>query len=415
MGESLFRPEVIEHRAQRLHGEVVISQSLSTRVVVAGLAAMALVVCLWLALGSFARTETARGSLVTVVPSVKAVAPLAGIVTSLNVAEGAKVRKGQVLAVVTMTRLTEDGGDAVRDNLDALRARMALLNSQVGLEGARLDGERTRLSAMLASAVDDERQLDDQVALQEEVVESSRALFEQIEKVVERGFVSRVEFEHRRQGYLAARQSLGTLAQQRAAARSRAAEARGSLESLKSQSAAQVDQIRSDRLALAQQEAQLRGEQTYVVASSINGRVTALQTALGRATAVGGTLMTVVPESAPLQAEVYAPSRAIGLVRPGQRTRLLYDAFPYQRFGSFGGRIVSVSGTAIDPRENDVPVQAEEMVYRVVVSLDRQSIPAYGSSVALQPGMTFTANIVLERQSFFAWLLTPLRAVINRT
>ena len=35
--------------------------------------------------------------------------------------------------------------------------------------------------------------------------------------------------------------------------------------------------------------------------------------------------------------------------------------------------------------------------------------------LGLQPGMTLKANIVLERQSFLAWLLQPLNAVLKRT
>jgi hypothetical protein len=46
-----------------------------------------------------------------------------------------------------------------------------------------------------------------------------------------------------------------------------------------------------------------------------------------------------------LQAEIYIPSRAIGFVKPGQEVRLLYDAFPYQRFGAYRGRVVAASSS----------------------------------------------------------------------
>ena len=415
MEDPLFRPEVIEHRARRLHGEVVLGQSFSTRAVVLALTAVMIALGLWLALGSFARTETARGALVTVVPSAKVVASVPGVITTLAVAEGAKVEKGDRLAIVTLDRRAEDGGGFAGQGLDALRARMTLTRSQVRLEGARLVGERVRVSAALAAAEMEARQLAGQFALQQELVASNKKLFEQIEQVVERGFMSRLEYERRRQTFLSSQQALGQLEQQRGAALARADQARAELNVLTSQSATQVGELESGRLALEQQAAQLRGEQAYALVASVDGRVTALQTAQGRSVAAGATLMTIVPEGSSLRAEVYAPSRAIGLVRTGQETRLLFDAFPYQRFGSFGGRIAAVSRIAIDPRENETRVESEEPVYRVTVDLDRQSVNAYGSNIALQPGMTLTANIVLERQSFFAWLLTPLRAVLNRT
>jgi membrane fusion protein len=95
--------------------------------------------------------------------------------------------------------------------------------------------------------------------------------------------------------------------------------------------------------------------------------------------------------------------------------RLLYDAFPYQRFGSFTGRIARVSRTAMDPRELNVPLKIEEPVYRIEVTPGAQTVEAYGESLPLQPGMSLTASLILERRSFLDWLLTPLRAVKNRT
>ena len=115
-----------------------------------------------------------------------------------------------------------------------------------------------------------------------------------------------------------------------------------------------------------------------------------------------------------LRAQVYVPSRAIGFVRPGQEVRLLYDAFPYQRFGSFDGRIVAVSRTVIDPRQLAAPLTVQEPVYRVDVAPFGQAVLAYGERQPLQAGMTLTASLVLDHRSFLDWLLTPLNAVMRR-
>ncbi|MEL6487678.1 MAG: secretion protein HlyD [Pseudomonadota bacterium] len=125
-------------------------------------------------------------------------------------------------------------------------------------------------------------------------------------------------------------------------------------------------------------------------------------------------MMVIIPENAELTAELYAPTRAVGFVEPGKETRLLYDAFPYQKFGSFGGQVKSIARIAVDPRETDIPFPFEEPVYRVKVALDRQSVEAFGERAPLQAGMTLQANIVLERQSFLAWILQPLNAVLKR-
>jgi membrane fusion protein len=268
---------------------------------------------------------------------------------------------------------------------------------------------------MIAAAEEQAVSLREQISLQEQVVASNQNMFDQIAKVVERGFVSKVEFERRRQSLINSQQQLAGLRQQLSARLATATEARAQMASLAVESAQGVSEIQSNLQAMMQQQAQLEGEQGYIVTAPISGRITALQTAKGRTANSNLPLMVIVPDKSRLKVELYAPTRAIGFVKPGQETRILFDAFPYQRFGSFGGKVLSVSRIVIDPRENEVPLQLEEPVYRVIVALDKQTVTAFGENISLQPGMTLQANIVLERQSFLSWLLQPLNAVLNRT
>ena len=61
--------------------------------------------------------------------------------------------------------------------------------------------------------------------------------------------------------------------------------------------------------------------------------------------------MTLVPAGARLEARLFGPSRSIGFVRPGQRVLLRYEAYPYQKFGSYEGVVKSVSRTTVGPGE----------------------------------------------------------------
>jgi membrane fusion protein len=124
--------------------------------------------------------------------------------------------------------------------------------------------------------------------------------------------------------------------------------------------------------------------------------------------------MEIVPQRSTLHAEIYAPTRAIGFVKPGLEVRLLYDAFPYEKFGSFGGRVTQVSHAVMDPRQIAAPLNLQEAVYRLEVIPQAQAVEAYGRKEPLQAGMAVTANIILERRSFLSWLLEPLNAVLHR-
>ncbi|MFN7236497.1 MAG: HlyD family efflux transporter periplasmic adaptor subunit, partial [Brevundimonas sp.] len=160
---------------------------------------------------------------------------------------------------------------------------------------------------------------------------------------------------------------------------------------------------------------QTEAQSTYVVTATVAGRIVALPVQRGQTVAPGASLAVVTPQGSTLEAELYAPSRAAGFVREGQEVRLLYQAFPHQKFGTGQGVVTSVSRTVLAPAEIAIPgLQVQEPVFRVRVKLARDSVAAYGETVPLQPGMLLSADVVIDRRSLLEWLLDPLYAAGRR-
>jgi membrane fusion protein len=118
--------------------------------------------------------------------------------------------------------------------------------------------------------------------------------------------------------------------------------------------------------------------------------------------------LEIVPLDSTLQAELFFPTRAFGFVRPGQRVRMLYDAFPYQKFGTYRGSVAKVSRTILTGNDATGPITLKEPAYRVTVALERPDIDAYGLKMPLQSGMLLKADVVLEQRSLMRWLLDPV-------
>ena len=411
---SLFRKEVLGNAEDRLHGEVVFSQPTSVRIFAGVLFVILAIAAIWVTIGTYARVETVPGILVTSKPSAKVMARQPGLVASLAVVEGQRVEKGDPLLVVDTEREAAIGGDVAARSLGALEMRRKLSEAQVAMANSRAAAETTRLSAVISSAQATVASLQEQIAMQKRVVQSNQDIFDRIAQVVERGFVSKIEFERRRQTLLSSQQSLAGLEQRLSTSLAEIDQANAQLSSVRVEAAQGVSRIQEELQSLAAEQARLQGEQSYVINAPISGRVTALSIAEGRQAGVNLPMMVIVPDEAELSAELFAPTRAVGFVEKGKEARLLYDAFPYQRFGSFEGAITSISRTAVDPRDTEIPFPFEEPVYRIKVRLDQQTVEAFGEQTPLQAGMTLQANIILERQNFAAWLLQPLSAVLNR-
>ena len=102
---------------------------------------------------------------------------------------------------------------------------------------------------------------------------------------------------------------------------------------------------------------------------------------------------------------MYVSSRAIGLIEPGQRVRLRYDAFPHEQFGIAGGRVASVADYVLLPGDMPDAFPMREASYKVGIRLDTDHVTAGRDRYALKPGMLLTAEIVLESRSLVDWLL----------
>jgi membrane fusion protein len=233
-------------------------------------------------------------------------------------------------------------------------------------------------------------------------------------QLMARGFLSSEEVRRREEALIAVDQSI-TDAQARATSlaaqiqRAEAARRRLPLDAELTRG-----QLQAQLASVQQRRAQIEAGRGYEIRAQTNGRVTALQVAVGQVLDNARPLMTITPEDPRLIAELYLPSRAVGFVNSGQAVRLLYDAFPYQRFGASAGEVTAVSATVLTPQEVHAAIRLEEPVYRVVANLSRQSVDAYGRSMALQAGMALTADIILEERSLLEWLLEPLFAMRGR-
>jgi membrane fusion protein len=134
-----------------------------------------------------------------------------------------------------------------------------------------------------------------------------------------------------------------------------------------------------------------------------------LQASPGQAADPKRLQLQIVPTNSPLQAELFIPVRAIGFVEVGQDVRILFDAFPYQRFGTYHGRIVKVSQTVLLDSDVVGPIKLKEPAYTATVALDRPDITAHGKKIPLQPDMSLSADIILEKRTLANWILSPLR------
>lgn len=411
----LFREQVTHRRRQRLYGDVILAESRASSLFVALVGALGLALIAWATTATYPRTEKVAGIVVTAEPSAKVFAARSGVIERVYVREGARVRRGQPLLFVGVDVRDARHRGAARDGLLALDRQSESIATQIDAARRASAGEQDRLDQALASSAAERRSLRDQADIQAAIVRSKNEELDRIAPAAERGFISRFELDRRRQSLLGERQRLEQIHQQLVQLDMRRDDLAAQLRRLPVDRQRQSAELDGQLGSLAQQRARAKIDVGYMIVAPIDGRVTALQAAAGRGADPRIPLMAVIPADATFRVRLFAPSKAVGFIRPGQPVRISYDAFPYRQFGTFAGEIASISRTAYGPGEIDTPLRLEEAVYPIGVTIADEVVPAFGRRLPLQSGMTLTANVILERRSFFDWLLQPLNAVRKRT
>lgn len=365
----------------------------------------------FLSIASYARVETVYGS-ITVDKGVSVILPLrAGVIASVPVRDGEVVAAGAELATIRAEEDSSVGPPAAAQIEAAIAREEASLSLQSEATETSAQAQISKLNAQRTGLSAEIDQLQSQLDIQVHLITSAQRDYDRSLAVAERGFVSQRDLDIRRDTLLTRQEGLSQLSQSLEIKRAALAETERSATQVMAQAQAQEASLTAGRAQVAQQAASTAGLRSYAMRAPVAGKVTTLTARVGQPASSQTPLMAIVPSGSKLRAELAVPSAAIGFVRPGQEVRLAIDAFPYQRFGTVTGKVLTVPTSAISMQGADgvtVPV------YPVMVSLDQTTVPAFGRAEALIPGMTLTARIVTEKQTLLQWLFEPLFAVRRR-
>ncbi len=118
-------------------------------------------------------------------------------------------------------------------------------------------------------------------------------------------------------------------------------------------------------------------------------------------------LMVIAPREGSLEVEAYVENKDIGFVSEAQEAEIKVEAFPFTRYGTVPGRVVSLSRDA-------VPLEKTGLFYSARVSVGSPTIRIEnGKEVPLTPGMTVSVEIKTGQRRLIEYFLSPLLRGVN--
>jgi membrane fusion protein len=410
MSAGLFRKEALDAHRREFLGSIRL-QPPSFGWPFAVFALLAIVATLGLLIGGhYTRHERVQGSLVPNSGLLSITPNSSGLVSQVLVHEGARVHAGDPLVEITAEQDSASLGNVHAMIADQLALKQKGLQSELKRQG-QLDAlQRKGLGSRLAMLRQQMAELEQQVALQRTRTDSAKALYRQWSSLGDGGVVSKLQLLNQHDAALQDELQLKQLTTQHIQLQQQAAELQGQLDQLPSKSLNRRSSTEQQLADVMQSMAENESHRAVLLRAPVDGIVTNLLVHSGQAVAAQQPLMSVLPAKSTLLAELWVPTKAMGFIAPGQRVVMRYDAYPYQKFGQQYGRVLSVSRSAMsaDAVSRLLGKAVSNSRYRVQVSLDSESVMAYGHPEALLPGMTLDADVLLDRRRLIEWIIEPL-------
>jgi membrane fusion protein len=414
----LFRSAALSTREIKWLGEIVLVRPLSFIMLTTTAMTMALLIACFMMVGSYTKRTTVSGQLVPDVGVLKVYAPQPGIVVAKHVREGQWFKKGSILYVMSSERQssTQDGIQASISRQVALREQSLRddLNHTRRLQQTEENALRKKIDGLQA----EQANLVHQLAGQRMRIELADAAVNRASQLLAQGYISIEMWQQKRADLLDQRNRLQGLERDQIGVERELQAQRSELTSLPLRQLSQLAQIERLITSTGQEWSESEGKRRIALLAPESGVATAVMAEIGQTVDGGKPVISIVPDGAVLQAHLFAPSRAIGFIHPGDHVLLRYQAYPYQKFGHAQGTVASVSRTALFPSDlSGTLAQASgsgEPFYRITIALARQTVTAYGKPLALQAGMSVDADILHEKRKLYEWVLEPLYSLTGK-
>lgn len=321
-----------------------------------------------------------------------------GVLSELRVREGDRVKPGQVLARLDLTRIGAAVGE-VQARLVALGAKAIRLRAEVS--GAEPDFRKLQRSGF-NEQLEIERALFRQrkIGLHEELrtlqvaQDLARKKLSLVEELLKSGDVSGTELLNAQQ---AANDAEARLINRR----------NKFFEDARLELTKVEDEIAQSEQVLTRRD---KERQDAVFISHVAGIVKNVRvTTVGGVLRAGEEIMQIVPVDDSLIIEAKVIPADIARVKPGLTANIRFDPFDYTLFGSVPGKVDYVSADTL----KEDSARGKEIYYRVHVTPTAHPVTtSTGKVLAILPGMTAQVDIQTGERTLMDYLLKPLRKTL---
>ena len=360
---ALFRKEVWKDHTSQNYGAIFLSTPLSNKLITAFLSFLVCLIGLFIVFGEFAKKERVRGYLTPEKGIISLVPQRAGIIIESYVQPGDDVKIGQNLFLVKVDTTSGAGVETAKNLVKNYKAEKEELITLLTSLKNKYEVSEEQLRSRIIANKSEEQKLKKQIELQKKTVLNQEKLLDRFNRLLEQQAGSSLEVFSQEGRYIEASKELGSMELQLQRSSAVIQDNQSELLLLPFKKEEELRNLSNSINSIDQRITQSEVEQNYYITAPVSGRLTSVSAQLGLAVNSQIIIGNIIPESGILMGKLLVPSRAAGFVEENQTVRLLYDAYPYQKFGFHLGSISSVPRSVIDNSQLPIRIDIRAVSY----------------------------------------------------
>ncbi len=387
-----------------------------------------LLAVVWACLGEVDIVAVAPGKVI-VSDRTKLIQPTElGVVRAIHVRDGSIVKAGDVLIELDATSAEADAvrveGEHNAAEREAARYRsflsyldngkQHLAKTTSALERQVVSGlieEYAQKRLALVQAESSKRAEREALVQTEFKLEQTLPLINQrtesLRELAEKKLVAEHQWLEQEERLITAKQDLEIARAQRAALEAEVEQLQAQFKGLKAEyrklALERIAELEQRRDSLGQEHIKASQRSAYqILKAPVAGVVQELAVhTVGGVVSPAEKLMVIVPQGGGIEVEALVLNKDIGFVEEGHAVAVKVDSFPFTRYGTLPGKVVSVSNDAIQHEQLG-------LVFAARVALDRRTMNVGNRDIPLGSGMTTVTEIHTGTRTLMEFLLSPV-------
>lgn len=414
MNKSIFR-DIFQYNNQRWKGTALVTTFLPAIVVnCIALLFVFVFICL-IIFTNYNRRSQVQGEVITHYLPINVYAPQQGYITELMVKLGDSVQKGTPLYRIDVSRVTQQG---------------KLSQNMVSVIEGQLEQVEHLIELMEQNKRNAIENTHNQLNKHQEMYQKTQKLLEhssaelnrlrrnvvEYKTFLKQGLVKKDDINYQQYLYQQQQNTHQNFYSQLIQEELQITNLTSELTSLQLKFNDQILQYEYRRYDLQKQLLEITANDTIVINSPSEGKVESLTVTIGQMVNSGDSLAQILPQQDNhYYAVLWLPNTSIAYIQEGDDINIRYDAFPFEKFGQFPGKIISISSVPASKQElsqyGSAPYrqngQPDINYYKAIISLSTPQLTDSGKSLALTSGMTLQSTLFLEERPMYQWMFAP--------